>query len=164
MNSRFFLWISAAWVFGMAGTHTAGAAAAGPNVKRVSSGICYARGQTGYDEARSFKRFDSIAACLEAGGRLPNTKGFFAGGEPGPAQPASAAVSAINETPGVGSRGDNKALFDTDTPGIIKKSRNGICHDDTSASYGETLHFTAYRTLQDCLQSGGRAVATRTTE
>jgi len=51
----------------------------------------------------------------------------------------------------------DKALFDTDDPSIVKRSGNGVCHDRKSPSFEATLHFRAYRTMKDCIDSGGRA-------
>lgn len=38
----------------------------------------------------------------------------------------------------------------------VKLSRNGICHDRSSRSYAQTLYFTAFTNLEDCLNAGGR--------
>ncbi len=40
--------------------------------------------------------------------------------------------------------------------GIVKKSKSGICHDPSSQYYAQTKYFTPFRTLQECLESGGR--------
>ncbi len=37
----------------------------------------------------------------------------------------------------------------------IKKSDSGICHDKTSASYGNTKKFTPFKSLDECVKSGG---------
>ena len=37
----------------------------------------------------------------------------------------------------------------------VKKSESGICHDKTSASYGNTKKFTAFKTVDECVKSGG---------
>ena len=37
----------------------------------------------------------------------------------------------------------------------VKKSDTGNCHDKTSASYGNTKKFTAFKTLDECVKSGG---------
>lgn len=50
----------------------------------------------------------------------------------------------------------DKALFDTDDPTIVKRSSAGVCHDRKSPSFEATVHFRGYRTLKDCLESGGR--------
>ncbi len=38
----------------------------------------------------------------------------------------------------------------------IKKSSSGICHDYSSASYKRTKKFTAYDSVKQCIESGGR--------
>lgn len=53
--------------------------------------------------------------------------------------------------------GDEKALYDTDDISIVKKSRDGLCVDATSARFAEVLRFTAYANVQDCVADGGRA-------
>lgn len=50
----------------------------------------------------------------------------------------------------------DKAIFNTDNPNIIKRSRDNVCHDRTSEHFARTVHFRAYRTMQDCIDSGGR--------
>jgi uncharacterized protein DUF1524 len=40
--------------------------------------------------------------------------------------------------------------------GIVKKSKSGICHDTSSRSYNRTKRFTAFNSLETCLNSGGR--------
>lgn len=37
----------------------------------------------------------------------------------------------------------------------VKKSDTGICHDKSSASYANTKKFTAFKTLDECVKSGG---------
>jgi len=39
---------------------------------------------------------------------------------------------------------------------VIKKSKNSICHDITSPSYSRIKHFTAYSSVQECLNEQGR--------
>lgn len=39
---------------------------------------------------------------------------------------------------------------------LVKKSSSGICHDSSSPYYGRTTNFTAYKTIEECLDSGGR--------
>ena len=38
---------------------------------------------------------------------------------------------------------------------IVKKSKSGICHDSTSSYYSRTKNYTAYKSLHECLDSGG---------
>jgi hypothetical protein len=68
-------------------------------------------------------------------------------------QAASPLPGATKATPGAGA---DKALFDTDDPTIVKRSSAGVCHDRKSPSFEATVHFRGYRTLKDCLESGGR--------
>ena len=42
---------------------------------------------------------------------------------------------------------------------VVKKSDSGICHDSSSASYGNTKKFTPFNSIDDCLKSGGRLPA-----
>ena len=39
---------------------------------------------------------------------------------------------------------------------VVKKSKSGICHTSSSHYYNQTKHFTPYKTLDECLKSGGR--------
>ena len=38
----------------------------------------------------------------------------------------------------------------------VKKSRTNICHESGSLYYDQTKHYTAFKTIEDCIQSGGR--------
>jgi hypothetical protein len=38
----------------------------------------------------------------------------------------------------------------------IKKSTTGICHEKGTLFYKNTKNFTAYNSISDCLESGGR--------
>lgn len=44
----------------------------------------------------------------------------------------------------------------TDASGVVKLSRSGICHDQTSAYYTRTIHFKPFDSLQACRNAGGR--------
>lgn len=41
----------------------------------------------------------------------------------------------------------------------VKKSRKGICHDRESPWYERTIHFEPFRTIEACIESGGRLPA-----
>jgi hypothetical protein len=43
-------------------------------VKQSSSGICHDKSSGSYNRTKSFIPFDTIAACIDAGGRLPKGK------------------------------------------------------------------------------------------
>ena len=38
----------------------------------------------------------------------------------------------------------------------VKMSKSGICHKPGSTYYQKTKNFTPYKTLDECLKSGGR--------
>ena len=38
---------------------------------------------------------------------------------------------------------------------IVKKSDSGICHDKNSPSYERTKKFTEFKTVDECVKSGG---------
>jgi hypothetical protein len=38
----------------------------------------------------------------------------------------------------------------------VKMSKSGICHTPGSTYYQQTKNFTPYKTLDECLKSGGR--------
>jgi hypothetical protein len=40
--------------------------------------------------------------------------------------------------------------------GPVKMSKSGICHKPGSTYYQQTKNFTPYKTLDECLKSGGR--------
>jgi len=41
-------------------------------------------------------------------------------------------------------------------PEPVKMSKSGICHTPNSTYYSQTKSFTPYKTLDECLKSGGR--------
>ena len=55
------------------------------------------------------------------------------------AAPAKAAAPAAAEEP------------------AVKKSKTSICHDKSSPSYKQTKNFTEFKTMDECIKSGGRA-------
>jgi hypothetical protein len=65
---------------------------------------------------------------------------------------AACAASDVPKAPKL----DQWAVYDSDDATIVKKSREGICHDYRSGSFEHTLHYVAYRTMDDCKASGGR--------
>jgi hypothetical protein len=38
---------------------------------------------------------------------------------------------------------------------VVKKSDSGICHDKNSSSYSQTKKFTEFKTVDECVKSGG---------
>lgn len=47
-------------------------------------------------------------------------------------------------------------MFDSEDPSFVRRSRGGICYSAADGGYLQLLYFKAYRTLEDCLASGGR--------
>jgi hypothetical protein len=45
-------------------------------VKQSSSGICHDNSSGSFNRTKNYIPFDTIAACIEAGGRLPNVKTY----------------------------------------------------------------------------------------
>ena len=39
----------------------------------------------------------------------------------------------------------------------VKKSTAGICHDQSSPGYKQVKKFTEFKSMDECIQSGGRA-------
>lgn len=39
---------------------------------------------------------------------------------------------------------------------VVKKSDSGICHDSKSPSYERIKKFTEFKTVDECLKSGGK--------
>jgi hypothetical protein len=87
-------------------------------------------------------RIESTLLCLVIAAGLLSAAPSGRAASQGPAKPAA-----------------DKALFDTDDPTIVKRSSAGVCHDRKSPSFEATIHFRAYRTMKDCIDSGGRAPA-----
>jgi hypothetical protein len=40
---------------------------------------------------------------------------------------------------------------------MVKKSDSSICHDKSSPSYEKTKKFTEFKSMEECIKSGGRA-------
>jgi len=43
------------------------------------------------------------------------------------------------------------------TSAAVKKSRENVCHDKTSSNYSTIKYFVAYKTMAECVSSGGKA-------
>jgi hypothetical protein len=131
----------------------AGAVAADKNPVRMSvTGVCYDPAQTSERATLPTGHFATLEDCLKAGGRA--AKGEPKAAAAPVAKPVPAAKATLPETPSAPLV--DKAIMDTDDPNIVKLSRSGICHDQSSGAYEATLHYRAYRSLRDCLDSGGK--------
>ena len=82
-----------------------------------------------------------------------------------PAAPAKAASTAAAPAKAASATPTPAAAAATTKPASgtpaaepeVKKSSSGVCHDKTSKSYKSTKNFAGYKTLDECLKSGGRA-------
>ncbi|MDO9279007.1 MAG: hypothetical protein Q7U05_10670 [Polaromonas sp.] len=72
--------------------------------------------------------------------------------KPAAATPAAKPAAATTAAPAAAAPAAAKA---GDEP-AVKKSKTSICHDKTSASYKQTTNFTAFKTMDECVKSGGR--------
>ena len=52
---------------------------------------------------------------------------------------------------GLANAADKKEAADP----LVKKSDSGICHDKNSPSYERTKKFTEFKTVDECVKSGG---------
>jgi hypothetical protein len=118
-----------------AASQDAAAGEAPPAVKMSRARVCHPLGTPGYAQTQRYEAFESVQACLAAGGRL--ARGVVAP-EDAPAPPADLAV------------------FDTEDASFVRRSRAGICYTAADGGYLQLLYFKAYRSLEDCLASGGR--------
>ena len=107
-----------------------------PAVKKSRAGICHVRGTPGYVQTRRHEAFQSLERCLASGGRL--IKGANVPGVP-----------PEESSPDL-------AVFDSEDPRFVRRSRGGICYGSNDGTYLQLLYFRAYRSMQDCLDSGGR--------
>jgi hypothetical protein len=108
----------------------------GPAVKKSRAGICHLRGTAGYERTQRYEAFTRIELCVESGGR--------------PLKGTNAPAAALQDSK------PDLAVFDTDDPRFVRRSRGGICYDASDGTYLQLLYFRAYRSMQDCLESGGR--------
>jgi hypothetical protein len=122
----------------------------GPNVKRSNPGYCYERGSPGYKDTLSYKAFDSLQACVDGGGRLPNKTGWGLLGKKSESSPTKTENNAASNP-------TSKKLFDARDSSIVKQTREGVCLEASQPQYQTTNDFAAYKNLKDCLEDGGRA-------
>lgn len=64
------------------------------------------------------------------------------------AAPATSATTASKAKPAA-----SAATADPE----VKKSTAGVCHDKASKGYKQTKNFSGFKTMDECLKSGGRA-------
>ena len=97
-----------------------------------------------------------IFALLATSGFVANAQTAVAP-KPAPAAATTAAPAAPAKsaavTPAAPAAATAKAAGDEPA---VKKSKNSICHDKTSSSFKQTTNFTAFKTMDECVKSGGR--------
>lgn len=52
--------------------------------------------------------------------------------------------------------GSHVSWADTAADAVVKKSSSGICHDATSRHFNRIKEFEAYKSMQACIDNGGR--------
>ena len=158
-----------AWVASCAMVLFAGLAqAADPAVKKSSSGICHDESSPNYKQLKDFTPYKTIDACLKSGGKMP------AGVTAPAAAPASGKSSDAGKQDTKPAQAQNQAQKQTQkqaqepaaapksssskstASGQIKKSNSGICHAPGTEYYDRTQNFEPFRTMADCIKSGGR--------
>jgi hypothetical protein len=130
-------------------------------VKMSIAGVCYDPAVTSERPLVATGRFATMEDCMKAGRKAAGSKAPAvapsAGPTAGAAEVAAAAVSpapaATPVKPAVPL--PDRALFDSDDPTLVKRTRDGQCLGVQSSAFGRQEHFRAYRSLQDCLDSGG---------
>jgi len=65
-------------------------------------------------------------------------------------------LSGFAATDGNAASSDSVVKKSTSNEGVVKKSKSGICHAPGSTYYARTKNFTPFKTLDECLKSGGR--------
>jgi|GEM_PF-327787 len=152
------------------------AQAADPAVKKSSSGICHDDSSPNYKQLKDFTPYKTMDACLKSGGKMP------AGVAPPAATPAAAPKASDSKADAAKNQASTKdskpapaakpaSAKDTDAKaststkpapskasasGQIKKSSSGICHAPGTEYYDRTQNFEPFRSMADCIKSGGR--------
>lgn len=114
-----------------------------PIRKAVSSGICHDPSSPNFDQIAAYVPYATLADCVASGGQP--RKGAVV-------PPPTTSTSAASPPPRVRS----KALYDSDDPTIIKKSRGNICYDSSDGRFAGIHHYIAYSNIKDCLAESGR--------
>ena len=156
--------------------------AADPAVKKSSSGICHDSSSPNYKQLKDFTPYKTIDACLKSGGKMPAGVAAPAAApaaapdktpakatdkanaaapkasdsKPAPAAKPANASSSAKDTDTKASVSTKPAPSKASASGQIKKSSSGICHAPGTEYYDRTQTFEPFRTMADCIKSGGR--------
>jgi hypothetical protein len=92
-----------------------------------------------------------LAICFGSSGA------YAADSKPAEAKAATAAAPAAPVTPAKTepAKAAPAAKAATTEP-EVKKSNSNICHDKTSPGYKQTKNFKEFKTMDECVKSGGR--------
>ena len=93
--------------------------------------------------------FALMSLCLAC------SSSFAADPKPADAKAAAPAAPAPAVTPAP-AKAAAPAAAAAEEP-AVKKSKTSICHDKSSPSYKQTKNFTEFKTMEECIKSGGRA-------
>jgi hypothetical protein len=168
MKKNGALFVRTCWtavLLSLSATQVAGAASSLP-VKMSITGVCYDPAVTSERPLLATGHFATMEACLKAKGRAAPADGSpqaqSGGGAAAPVSPATSApaapAAAKAAAPAVSSpapRPRDRALYDSDDAALVKRGADDVCRDGRDPQFGQLLHFRTYRTLQDCLDSGG---------
>ena len=64
-------------------------------------------------------------------------------------------ASACTEAERLARLAPNQEFVVLEAIAIVKKSDAGICHDKSSPSFEKTQKFTAFKSVEECVKSGG---------
>lgn len=95
-----------------------------------------------------------ITALLAFSGLMANAQ---TPATPAAASAPAAAAPAKAATPAVAASAAKPAAKAAAAEPEVKKSKSGICHDKASKGYKQTKSFTEFKTVDECIKSGGRA-------
>ena len=70
-------------------------------------------------------------------------------------KPTTSSTTTIQPTV-QGTSTESEPAETTNTSTLIKKSTSNICHAPGTSSYEKTTNYTAYNSIDDCMESGGR--------
>jgi hypothetical protein len=126
----------------LAVTATFAATSHAATVKQSSSGICHDQSSSYYERTKNFKPFNSLDACLRAGGRLP--KGY-----------SSSSIASSRNTPAATSSGYSREQFGrgwADMDGDCQNSRH-------EALIAQSTGQVRFKTGRECRVVAGRWIS-----
>ena len=95
---------------------------------------------------KTIRTFALLSICLGL------TGAFAADTKAADTKPATPAATPAPAAAAKTAPADKAAAAEPD----VKKSKSNICHDKTSSGYKQTKNFTGFKTMDECVKSGGR--------